>query len=71
MVSCFFFLPPAVVCVALMLPMIVDGIIQLKTAYESTNLRRLVTGFLFGYALFALFALSVIATFNFGYQLTQ
>lgn len=35
----------------LMLPMVIDGLIQLKTGYESTNIRRLITGMLFGYAL--------------------
>lgn len=71
MVSSFFFLPPAAVAVLLMLPMIADGLIQLKTPYESTNPRRLVTGFLFGYALFALFAITTVAAFRFGVSLTQ
>ena len=53
-----------------MLPMIADGIVQMLSSYESTNLRRLITGILFGYALFALFAISTVATFNFGLSLT-
>ena len=35
----------------LMLPLVVDGFAQKLTRYESGNLRRLVTGILFGYAL--------------------
>lgn len=39
------------VLVLLMIPMILDGFVQLLTSYESTNLRRLLTGLLFGFAL--------------------
>lgn len=35
----------------LMVPMLLDGFIQLLTPYESGNYRRLFTGFLFGIAL--------------------
>lgn len=34
----------------LMAPMVADGLIQRLTPYESTNLRRLLTGLLFGIA---------------------
>lgn len=34
----------------LMVPMALDGGIQYKTGYRSTNPRRFVTGFLFGFA---------------------
>lgn len=44
-----------------MIPLIVDGTIQMFTKYESNNLRRFVTGFLFGYGLSMLFVLSMIA----------
>ena len=33
-----------------MLPMLIDGFVQLLTKYTSTNLRRVITGFLFGIA---------------------
>jgi len=36
--------------------MIVDGYIQLKTRYESTNVKRFITGFLFGVAAVSLLA---------------
>lgn len=34
----------------MMLPLIVDGFVQRLTPYESTNIRRLITGILFGIA---------------------
>ena len=42
-------------CFFLLLPLVADGTIQQWTSYESTNIRRLWTGFLFGYGLCALF----------------
>jgi uncharacterized membrane protein len=44
-----------------LLPMIIDGFLQLTTAYESTNPARTLTGFLFGWIL-ALFLGSFIAS---------
>lgn len=44
-----------------MLPLIVDGTVQMFTKYESNNFRRVVTGFLFGYGLFMLFAVFLVA----------
>ncbi len=38
------------VTILMTLPMVADGFLQLLTHYESTNYRRLVTGFLFGIA---------------------
>lgn len=51
-----------------MVPMVADGTVQLLTRYESTNFRRVVTGFLFGYALCALSVLLVISGFHQGYN---
>ena len=65
----FFWLPSVPLAVILLLPMIIDGFLQLKTAYESTNLRRVITGFLFGFGLLALFFISTAAAFQFGYHL--
>lgn len=42
------------VSMALMLIMILDGLIQLKTRYESNNITRLLTGLGFGYASFSI-----------------
>lgn len=42
--------PPIYILVILLFPMIIDGFIQLHTRYESNNLKRAITGILFGYA---------------------
>ena len=52
--------------VILVLPLILDGGIQMFTSYKSNNFKRFVTGFLFGYGLFMFIAVSTIATFKFG-----
>ena len=64
-------MPSTVTAILLMIPMIADGFIQLKTSYVSTNPRRLITGFLFGYALFVLFWISTLAAFHFGQNLVN
>lgn len=40
----------------LMIPMIIDGFVQLKTKYVSTNRKRIVTGILFGLPMNAFYA---------------
>lgn len=60
---------PILVLVALMLPLIVDGTVQQVTSYESNNLLRLITGILFGYSLITLIVLSMLETFQWGYEL--
>lgn len=52
--------------VILLFPLIVDGMIQLKTKYESTNIRRLITGTMFGYALVSIFILTTLYAYNTG-----
>lgn len=49
--------------------MIVDGFWQALSTYESTNVKRLITGSLFGYALINLLFASFVTTFHFGYRL--
>ena len=66
---CFFWRLPVWVCVLLLVPMVTDGLVQRFTAYESTNLRRVVTGFLFGWGLYTFFAASTAAVFRLGYHL--
>jgi len=56
---------------ALLLPLVLDGVIQLCTAYESRNRRRLWTGILFGYGLTSLLLLSAVWVFRQGYALGQ
>lgn len=67
----FWFHPALWVLFALLVPMLLDGGIQALTAYESTNLRRLLTGFLFGYAFFTLLFLSFRAAFLYGVSLGE
>ncbi|MCR4710242.1 MAG: DUF2085 domain-containing protein [Clostridiales bacterium] len=50
----------------IMVPMIVDGLIQALTEYESNNWRRLITGLLFGFGITMLFFFATIALFKFG-----
>lgn len=64
--SCFFFRLSVWISLLLLIPMIVDGTIQMKTAYESNNRRRFFTGFLFGYGLAMLFVITSIKTFVLG-----
>lgn len=61
-------IPPWQTMVLLMLPMLVDGFAQRLTRYESGNLRRLVTGLLFGFALMSLLARSTVFVAQLGYQ---
>lgn len=67
-VTAFFWLPSAAAAALMLVPMVVDGFLQLLTPYESTNFRRVVTGFLFGYGLCALFLLSGIFAYQLGYN---
>lgn len=66
---CFFFRPPVWVCILLMIPMVTDGLIQRLTAYESNNIKRVATGCLFGFGLWMLFVISILAVFQLGVQL--
>ena len=71
MILCFFWRPPVWLTLVFMVPMVTDGLIQLKTAYESTNPRRFVTGVLFGWALTA-FALATLGmAYRYGYHMGQ
>ena len=63
--------PPLWALFVLLIPMLADGGIQLLTRYESTNIRRLVTGLLFGYSFCVLLGWSVIAAYQFGVHLGQ
>lgn len=39
---------PLIIFILLCLPLVLDGIVQLKTGYRSNNYKRLLTGILFG-----------------------
>ncbi len=62
---CFFQLS-VIVNIILLIPLIVDGFIQFKTSYESNNIKRLITGCLFGYGFFNLLLLSFVFIVNLG-----
>lgn len=66
LLCCFFFRPPVLVSAILLIPMIIDGMVQHFTRYESNNLTRVVTGTLFGFGITMLFAMSIIAVFQAG-----
>ncbi|MBQ1251411.1 MAG: DUF2085 domain-containing protein, partial [Firmicutes bacterium] len=42
-VSLWFYVPPIWVSLVLLIPLVVDGFVQLLTRYESNNIRRLIT----------------------------
>ena len=63
------FRPNTFILLIMLIPLIADGLIQLLSHYESTNLRRLLTGILFGYALIELFIISIIRAFQFGFKI--
>lgn len=47
--------PSFYIVVLMMVPLVVDGSVQRLTTYESTNIRRLLTGILFGISLIFFF----------------
>ena len=63
--------PPLWILLVLMAPMVLDGGVQMLTPYESGNLRRLITGGLFGFGLTELFLLSTAAVFRYGTALGE
>jgi uncharacterized membrane protein len=60
---------PVKILFLLLLPLVLDGTIQKVTSYESTNIRRLITGLMYGYALSSLIVISFTAVFSFGYEI--
>ncbi len=69
LLSCFFAMPPVWVMLLMLVPLIVDGTVQRLTSYESGNIRRLITGLLFGYALLGLIILSFKVVYGLGWRL--
>ena len=68
-VSCFFLRPSLKTAIILMVPMVADGLIQSLSHYESTNPKRFITGLLFGYGFFMVFAVTTIMAFKYGFNL--
>lgn len=71
MFSCFFFQLSVPASLLILLPMIIDGVVQMASAYESNNRRRFITGLLFGYGIIMLFVITSIMAFQFGVNLTK
>ena len=69
LLTCFFAMPPLWVLLVMRVPLIIDGTVQHCTSYESGNIRRVITGLLFGYALMGLIILSFKAVYGLGWQL--
>ena len=66
LIAVWFIRPPYWLMAVIMLPMIADGLIQGFTKYESTNWRRLITGFLFGFGITMIILMIFISAFNYG-----
>lgn len=67
--SCFFFRLSVPGSLLILMPMVVDGVVQMVTSYESNNRRRFITGFLFGYGLVMLIAITTVFAFEYGVSL--
>lgn len=52
----------------LIVPLIIDGFLQLLTRYKSNNVKRLVTGILFGYGFLNIFIKSIVFVLHLGYN---
>ena len=51
-----------------MIPMVIDGGIQMLTKYESNNVKRFITGILFGYGLSTIWLITTIYAIKLGYE---
>ena len=69
LIAIWFIRPTFPVLAILMVPMVLDGLIQALTKYESTNGRRLTTGILFGFGAGMLVLTLGIIAFKFGIAL--
>ncbi|MGM9567137.1 MAG: DUF2085 domain-containing protein [Clostridia bacterium] len=69
--SLFFWRPPLLLGVLLMVPLIVDGVLQLKTSYESRNPRRLITGILFAYGLVSFIVICDMYAYGLGQHVKE
>ena len=67
--SYWIFHPGAVASALLLAPLIADGLLQMCTSYESGNLRRFLTGVLFGYGLAVLLFISLGWAYQWGLDL--
>ena len=66
LIAVWFLRPPYWLMAVMMVPMAADGLIQGLTKYESTNLRRLITGILFGFGITMFVIMFLISVFKMG-----
>jgi len=52
----------------MMLPLVADGFVQLLTKYESTNIRRLITGIVFGIGFSSFIVQTHCIVYNYGVE---
>lgn len=71
LISSFFFRLGIILSIIILLPMIIDGVVQMLTSYESNNIKRFVTGVFFGYGFLMLFVITTIMAFEFGRNLVK
>ena len=71
LISSFFFRLGIIPSIIILLPMIIDGVVQMLTSYESNNIKRFVTGVFFGYGFLMLFVITTIMAFEFGRNLVK
>ena len=64
-----FYLFPIFTCLLLLLPLVLDGLIQFLSSYESNNIRRYLTGVLFGLGLYMLAINSIVFVLKWGYEI--
>lgn len=53
----------------MMFPLVGDGMLQKITAYESNNIKRMITGLMFGFGAAQFFFMSLLVVYEFGYTL--
>lgn len=64
-----FWKPTIPIAIAFMIPLIVDGSVQRFSNYESTNIKRFITGLLFGIGVSAIIARTTVMAFQFGIEI--
>lgn len=67
--SCFFFRIPLGVAIFILIPMVIDGLVQMFTSYESNNQRRFISGFFFGFGLIMLVAIHTVYLYGIGLKI--
>ena len=73
MIAClvlfWFWKPTLTQSLIMMLPLLIDGFVQLLTKYESTNIKRLVTGIMFGIAFPSFIIQTNSIAYNYGIKI--